>query len=342
MVYSGRLVGRLSLAERAGARAGSRLRLAARLLPVGSAAVVALVGLVLTAEAAGQLDLPAVWAASPSLQHAGSLALLATALTLGVRHGIDWDHLVAIGDITSTARRQTRAVWPVWLASLYALGHALVVTLLGLAALQFGAILPSWVDTVMERVVGVTLLALGGVVVYSLLRYWRHGEEFRLQSRWMLVLSGVRRGWRLAAPRLRAALPAGHRRGAHRHDAHGHDAHGHDVPLDQYGPATAFGTGVLHGIGAETGTQVLIIAAVGGATSQGLGTGMLLAFVAGLLVSNTTVALIASAGFLSAQRTRTLYLVAGCLAAVFSLYVGGYALLGLSDHLPAWGAGAGG
>ena len=30
------------------------------------------------------------------------IALLATALALGLRHGIDWDHIAAIADITST------------------------------------------------------------------------------------------------------------------------------------------------------------------------------------------------------------------------------------------------
>src|SRR3954453_6987302 len=33
----------------------------------------------------------------------GVVALLVTALVLGFRHGIDWDHLAAITDITSTS-----------------------------------------------------------------------------------------------------------------------------------------------------------------------------------------------------------------------------------------------
>src|SRR3990172_2939162 len=32
----------------------------------------------------------------------GSLGVLAAALALGIRHGIDWDHIAAITDITST------------------------------------------------------------------------------------------------------------------------------------------------------------------------------------------------------------------------------------------------
>src|SRR5215212_2956478 len=92
---------------------------------------------------------------------AGALTLMGTALTLGVGHGIDWDHIAAITDISSTAsastaarsRRAGRLDWrAVGLASLYALGHAGAVAILGGAALYFGALLPDWVDPLMERV----------------------------------------------------------------------------------------------------------------------------------------------------------------------------------------------
>ncbi|HEV2126799.1 MAG TPA: hypothetical protein VGW38_28925, partial [Chloroflexota bacterium] len=215
--------------------------------------------------------------------------------------------------------RLTVNLQSVRLASLYAVGHASVVVVLGLAALYFNAILPDWVDPIMERLVGATLVLLGFWVVYSLVRYGQGGPEFRLQSRWMLVFAGARHGWQKVQARLH-----GHR----------HDGTFHVHRVDQYGVKTAFGTGVIHGIGAETGTQVLIIAAVGGAASQGLGAGMLLAFTAGLLLSNTAVALLTSSGFVSATRVKTLYILAGGLAAVFSLVVGSHALLGISDQLP--------
>ncbi len=173
-------------------------------------------------------------------------ALLVTALALGVRHGIDWDHIAAIVDITSTtaaaeaaeeehaehhavlsghvhphggpaelAAHRAGAVGPhqhaneltrsrflseqgraVLLGTLYALGHAFVVAVLGIAALMFGALLPNWVDPIMGRVVGVTLIVLGAWVFFSLYQYARHGHEFRLRSRWMLVFDSVRYGWR--------------------------------------------------------------------------------------------------------------------------------------------------
>jgi hypothetical protein len=61
---------------------------------------------------------------------------------------------------------------------------------------------------------------------------------------------------------------------------------------------------------------------------------MLLAFVAGLLLSNTAVAVLTSAGYTTSSRFRALYIGAGVAAAVFGLWVGGYALLGMADRLP--------
>src|SRR5919107_5529307 len=88
------------------------------------------------------------------------------------------------------------------LGTLYALGHALVVAVLGLAGLAFGTLLPDWVDPIMGRVVGVTLLVLGVWVFFSLWQFVRHGREFRLRSRGMLVFDGVRYAWRRVPARV--------------------------------------------------------------------------------------------------------------------------------------------
>src|SRR3990170_4995344 len=88
------------------------------------------------------------------------------------------------------------------LGSLYALGHASVVAALGLAALAFAALLPAWVDPIMGRVVGVTLIVLGVWVLYSVYAYLRHGTEFRLRSRWMLVFDSFRYAWRWMGARI--------------------------------------------------------------------------------------------------------------------------------------------
>jgi high-affinity nickel-transport protein len=304
----------------------------------------------------------------------GALGLITTALVLGVRHGFDWDHLAAITDVTSTtataehaeldheavhasvaphhhahggpaevaahARAAAAADHPhpaaprlldeqkraLLLGSLYALGHAAVVAVLGLLALTFGAVLPDWVDQVMGPVVGATLVFLGIWVFVSLYQYARHGREFRLRSRWMLVFDSVRYGWRRFQARL-----------------HGHE-HVDPMEMSSYGVRTAFGVGLIHGIGAETGTQVLLIAAIGGASSQGLGIPMMLAFIAGLLISNSIVVLITATGFIASRVRERLYVLIGVVAGTFSLVVGVIFLFGLDAQLPsleAWLFGGG-
>jgi len=300
------------------------------------------------------------------------LGLLGTALVLGLRHGLDWDHIAAITDITSTtgaadvaershqlehrspvshehahggvgevsAHRQPplgsgpgtlvaspavvvapAGFWriqrrPVMLGTLYALGHALVVALLGTVALLLGARLPEWLDPLMGRVVGLTLVLLGVWVFVSLYHYARHGTEFRLRSRWMLVFDGARYGWR----RLQARL-------------HGHE-HVEPLEMSSYGPRTAFGVGMIHGIGAETGTQVLLIAAIGGASAAGLGIPMMLAFICGLVITNTLIVVLSASGFVASQHRRPVYVVLGIIAGGFSLLVGGAFLFGFESALP--------
>ena len=324
------------------------------------------------------LELIAQIDASPA-----GLGVLITGLLLGIRHGIDWDHIAAITDITSTtaaasageaahaqqhraptghqhdhggvtelqAHGQELAAVPApttgtapsrglptggtasaeavggrWfrtdqleairLGTLYAVGHGLVVIVLGVAALTFGALLPDWLDPIMGRIVGLTLVGLGLWVLYSVYQFARGGGTFRLRSRWMLVFDGARYGWR----RLQARL-------------HGHE-HVEPLEMSSYGTRTALGVGMIHGIGAETGTQVLLIAAVGGASSAGLGVPMLFAFVLGLLISNFAIVVVSSVGFVASQTRELVYVAVGAVAGIFSLVLGTVFLFGLDGILP--------
>ena len=132
----------------------------------------------------------------------------------------------------------------------------------------------------------------------------------------MLVFDGVRYAWRRFGARL-----------------HGHE-HVEPLEMSSYGPRTAFGVGMIHGIGAETGTQVLLIAAVGGAASTGLGIPMLFAFVIGLLISNLVIVVVSSIGFVASQTRERIYVVIGAIAGVFSLAIGSIFLLGQDVVLP--------
>ena len=299
------------------------------------------------------------------------VGVLLTGLVLGIRHGIDWDHIAAITDITSTtaaasaaeaahvaqhdaasdhdhghggsvemrahgagseattldppagavrsiARRRlgSEQLDAIRLGTLYALGHGAVVIALGIAAISFGALLPDWLDPIMGRLVGLTLVGLGAWVLYSVYRYAFGGESFKLRSRWMLVFDGARFGWR----RLQARI-------------HGHE-HVEPLEMSSYGVRTAFGVGMIHGVGAETGTQVLLIAAVGGAASAGLGIPMLFAFVIGLLISNFAIVVVSSVGFVASQTRERIYVAVGAVAGVFSLALGLVFVFGLDAILP--------
>ena len=83
---------------------------------------------------------------------------MVNAVALGLRHGFDWDHLAAILDIVNTSAvdkgAPKRSLRPLVGALMYALGHAMAVAILGLCALYFAAILPRWIDPLMERMVG--------------------------------------------------------------------------------------------------------------------------------------------------------------------------------------------
>ena len=276
----------------------------------------------------------------------GLLTMISLGVVLGLRHGIDWDHIAAITDITGSttvgdenedldpgdigdfpdadqavavavAPPKTRPLVGVWksffLAELYALGHASVVVVLGLLAIWVGALLPKWIDPLMERVVGVTLVVLGVWIFYSI---WRYGRSFRLRSRWMLVFSLAARGWRTVKGKI---------------TGHAVD-HSHDI--SRYSPKAAYGVGMIHGFGAETGTQTLLLASAAGATSTFTGSFLLLSFVLGLIISNSLVAAFSSFGFVSAAAKRNVYTVLGVTAAVFSLVVGAFFLTGQGTNLP--------
>ncbi len=241
------------------------------------------------------------------------VALLGTGLGLGLRHGIDWDHIAAISDVTSSQKNHRRSLR---MGTLYALGHAAVVITLGLIAIWFGTMLPDWVDGYMQSVVGVTLLLLGAWLIWSMAR---NQGKLVLRSRWMLVYDIARTGYRKLT-RKSVLLEQKGIQGARR----------------QYGSGASVSIGVIHGIGAETGSQALLLAAAAGATSALTGSFLLIAFVVGLVVSNTLITIAATAGLLGSDRHHRLHTALGIVIAIFSLVVGSMFVLGTTDSLPGF------
>ncbi len=285
------------------------------------------------------------------------VALIATAFVLGFRHGFDWDHLAALGDIAASQDSRRRSML---LATMYALGHAAVAFAIGAAVIVASAHLPEPVGAVMERLVGVTLVALGVWVIVS----WARGQRPRMAGRGALLLAGFRRLRPRPAPIIIEHEHEHPRTEPHDHDPqlvheHDHDheivrvgpvpvasgppAHRHrhkhvaalpDDPLPTYGGGVALGVGMLHGIGFETPTQALVFVTAVGAGSRAAGLLVLACFLAGLLVANSLVAALSTLSFTGARGRSRIYAVASLVAAAASLVVGIVYIVGLGDVLP--------
>jgi len=288
-----------------------------------------------------------------SVQETGfASGLLLAALVLGLRHGIDWDHIAAISDLTAPNDARTG----VRLGTLYALGHGAVVFVLGVVALLIGSRLPPSLDEVMGRVTGVTLLLLGAVVLTSLAR---ERGEFRMRSRWLLLVVELRRVLRRLLLRLRPVDAVQHAHthaavdGLHHDDAIGDavDASGRDVPggrlrapthhhahvhrdgWDQSSAKFAVCIGMVHGVGAETPTQVVVFLAAANAGGSAIGITVLLVFLTGLFASNSAVTLLGVTGFRKASARQGVHIAMAVLTTVLSVVVGVALLIGMQPAL---------
>ncbi len=243
---------------------------------------------------------------------------LISCAVLGFRHGFDYDHIAAISDITSVQQKTSTAMR---LGLLYAAGHASMIALLGGMVILFQLSLPHRMDSWAERLVGITLIVLGLYVMSSLI--W--GDPNALPpSRAALVIRGYRRVRRTFSPAPNVA------------DLRPDLASRPEEPLTYTGPV-AFGIGIIHGLGAETPSQLalFLLAANLGGVAKGIG-GMAM-FLAGLLIMNTLMTASACGLFRgTAGRPKVMRFFIG-LTAVYSFVVGCIFLLGSAGHLPNLG-----
>jgi hypothetical protein len=237
------------------------------------------------------------------------LALAGTSFALGARHGLDWDHIAAITDLTApraddTAPGRRGFALSFW----YCTGHGLVLAVFGALVLLLGVGLPTGLDAAFELLVGLTLVTLGGVVLYQLGRY---RSDYRYTGRISLVVGALRRGWARARRR---------------------EVPGDRLDVDRRG---AFLVGLLHGTGAETPTQIALFAAAGASGSAAAATVILGAFVAGLVVADLGIAAAWLSGVLGSRRAPRVQVALGAVTGLASLSLGVLILTGHSGVVPA-------
>ena len=209
------------------------------------------------------------------------LGLIATALLLGAAHSFAPDHLAAVGLFVSRGPRWGRALA---IGARWGIGHSIVIMLVGGALVLTGWRFPQHFAPVVERLVGVTLIALGVFAFARAMRIHGHVHQHDGVAHWHLH---------------------SHRRSAE-HD-HAHHA--------------ALGMGALHGL---AGTGALVIALPLAATeSAPLAFAYLLTFGVGTTVAMALFGAAAGwAARRAAHRSLALMRLTASLAAVASIAVG--------------------
>lgn len=238
--------------------------------------------------------------------------LIVLSIFLGLRHGIDWDHIAAITDLVGAEKQQKKGFI---LAFWYAIGHEVVIIVLGGMAVLFGSTLPSWVDKVMEPIVGVTLIILASFLLLSL---YKNSQEIIMVSRWRILFTGFYNLF---------AMLTGRYFGKYR----GFDS-SININVSRTG---SFAIGIAHGIGAETPTQLLLFTAASSVGHLDHGIIVVLAFVVGLLISHTLLALACLFGFTRILKNKIAFRGFAFATAIYSLGMGILYVFGESSFLPA-------
>lgn len=234
-----------------------------------------------------------------------------TSMFLGFRHGFDYDHMVAITDVASTQTRKKQAMF---LTLSYSLGHALVVISIGASIILLGISIPQMLDDFIGKAIGATLVILGIYIAYHLAK--KGQKEFRAATRFTIIANGILYVYSKLGSKLRGQTIPQRR-----------------VFENGYANHSSFVVGMIHGIGAESPTQIAIFT-----MSLGfgiiLGVTALLVFVAGIIISNIIFGIMISTGFRQSLKSYKIYKYASIVSAATSLLVGSLMMAGFDSVLP--------
>ncbi|HXV38782.1 MAG TPA: hypothetical protein VD699_04345 [Nitrosopumilaceae archaeon] len=234
-----------------------------------------------------------------------------TSMFLGFRHGFDYDHMVAITDVANTQTRKKQAMF---LTLSYSLGHALVVISIGVSIILLGINIPQILDDFMGKAVGATLVILGIYIAYHLAK--KGEKEFRAATRFTIIANSILYVYSKLGSKLLGQTIAQRR-----------------VFENGYANHSSFVVGMIHGIGAESPTQIAIFA-------MSLGFGIILGitalavFVTGIIISNIIFGMMISTGFMQSLKSYKIYKYASIVSATTSILVGGLMIIGFDFMLP--------
>jgi ABC-type nickel/cobalt efflux system permease component RcnA len=223
---------------------------------------------------------------------AGVGAVLLISLLLGLRHASDPDHLAAV--TTLIASEEPEAVRKAAFMGLsWGLGHGTTLVLLGLPLVLLGRYLPEGIQQAAEVAIGVIIV----VLALRLLVRWRRGFFH-----------------------------------AHHHTHEGGEAHRHlhshaEGPVHEHAhsaalrtPLSAYGVGLVHGVGGSGGLTLLLLSTI---PSPSEAVVALLIFAAGTAVSMALLSTVFGLAIAAGPVARNFERVApvlGTLAAAFGVW----------------------
>lgn len=225
--------------------------------------------------------------------------VLLVSLLLGLRHASDPDHLAAVSTLIASEEREgvRKATF---MGLLWGLGHGTTLVLLGLPLVLLGRYLPEGIQRAAEVAIGVIIVVLA----------------VRLLMRW-------RRGFFHAHAHSHDGDPPHRHLHSHAHE-HSHE-HSHTAS-NMRTPLSAYGVGLVHGIGGSGGLTLLLLSTI---PDPAEAAGALLVFAAGTAVSmallSTAFGLAIAAGPIRRNFERVAP-VLGVLAAAFGVWYAAGAL----------------
>lgn len=214
------------------------------------------------------------------------------AVLIGMRHGVDGDHVAAIADMVGSEKKRRKQVS---LGIMYAFGHGLIVLIIGLLSIYIGLKLPQSTLMLLEMLVGLTLIVLGCFILYSI---FHQKTDYEYKSRLKILYDFISK------------------------KVNRKKENGKNYSPVTFGIIGAFIIGVIHGIGVESPTQIAVLTNAVGVNNFTAAMMQLGLFVLGLLLSTVGITFCLSWGFMKARFKRKLFLVLGSITGIYSLGLG--------------------
>lgn len=221
------------------------------------------------------------------------------AIFIGMRHGMDGDHVAAIADMVGSEQRKKRQLT---LGVMYALGHGMIVMVIGVLFIYIGLQLPDTTKQILEMLVSFTLIVLGMFIIWTIVQ---QKKNYEYKSRVRIVIEF----FTSMANKLKSGT-----------------THTHLSPT-KLGAIGALIIGILHGIGVESPTQIAIISNAMGLDNITVALLQLTLFVVGLLIATIGITFCLSWGFMKARVKDRLFLLLGSVTGVYSLGLGIFMLV---------------